>query len=118
MRVLYEAALAGGEAKMDATLKARKSVFAAFARDAQSQLAQLIAMEHLLGVAAPGEGGHGGRGWTAASRAPHCAPSPRRGGRPDVAVLASRSLPHFPRPASLPGLACGPQSGSRRAPTC
>lgn len=53
MRVLYEAALATCEGRMDAVLKARKNIFAQFAQDAQSQLAQLIAMEHLLGVAAP-----------------------------------------------------------------
>lgn len=55
MRVLYEAALAQCDGKMDAVLRARKNVFAQFAQDSQSQLAQLIAMEHLFAVAAPGE---------------------------------------------------------------
>nr|BBC28485.1 eukaryotic translation initiation factor 5 [Eudorina sp. NIES-3984]BBC28496.1 eukaryotic translation initiation factor 5 [Eudorina sp. 2006-703-Eu-15] len=54
MRVLYEAALAGSDARMDQVLKARKNVFAQFAQDAQSQLAQLIALEYLFAVAAPG----------------------------------------------------------------
>ncbi|KAG2429283.1 hypothetical protein HXX76_011051 [Chlamydomonas incerta] len=53
MRVLYEAALVGSETKMDVTLKARKNIFAQFAQDPQSQLAQLIAMEHMFAVAAP-----------------------------------------------------------------
>ncbi|PNW81558.1 hypothetical protein CHLRE_06g251600v5 [Chlamydomonas reinhardtii] len=53
MRVLYEAALAGSDTKMDVTLKARKNIFAQFAQDPQSQLAQLIAMEHMFAVAAP-----------------------------------------------------------------
>ncbi|KAG2486162.1 hypothetical protein HYH03_015126 [Edaphochlamys debaryana] len=54
MRVLYEACLAGSDARMDATLKARKNIFAQFSADAQSQLAQLIALEYLFAVAAPG----------------------------------------------------------------
>ena len=60
--MLYEAALAGSDTKMDVTLKARKNIFAQFAQDPQSQLAQLIAMEHMFAVAAPG-------GWRAAGRA-------------------------------------------------
>lgn len=59
MRVLYEAALTAGEGRMDAVLKARKNIFAQFAQDAQSQLAQLIAVEYLFALAAPGERGAG-----------------------------------------------------------
>jgi translation initiation factor 5 len=55
MRVLYEAALTGSDARMDQVLKARKNVFAQFAQDAQSQLAQLIALEYLFAVPAPGK---------------------------------------------------------------
>ncbi|GFR43167.1 hypothetical protein Agub_g4216 [Astrephomene gubernaculifera] len=54
MRILYEAALAGSDTRMDVNLKARKNIFAQFAQDPQSQLAQLIAFEYLFAVAAPG----------------------------------------------------------------
>nr|BCL66175.1 eukaryotic translation initiation factor 5 [Volvox reticuliferus] len=54
MRVLYEASLADSNIRMEQVLKARKNVFAQFAQDAQSQLAQLIALEYVLAVAAPG----------------------------------------------------------------
>ncbi|GLI62885.1 eukaryotic translation initiation factor 5 [Volvox africanus] len=54
MRVLYEAALVESDVRMEQTLKARKNVFAQFAQDAQSQLAQLIALEYIFAVVAPG----------------------------------------------------------------
>ncbi|GLC41065.1 hypothetical protein PLESTB_000947300 [Pleodorina starrii] len=54
MRVLYEACVGLGDSRMDQVLKARKNIFAQFAQDAQSQLAQLIALEYIFAVAAPG----------------------------------------------------------------
>nr|ADI46929.1 EIF5Bbm [Volvox carteri f. nagariensis] len=54
MRVLYEAVLVESDVKMDQLLKTRRSVFAQFAQDSQHQLAQLIALEYLFAVAAPG----------------------------------------------------------------
>ena len=49
MRVLMEAAFVSpSKAKLADTIKLHWAVFAAFAKDPQGQLAQLIALEHFL----------------------------------------------------------------------
>ncbi|EFJ39923.1 eukaryotic translation initiation factor 5 [Volvox carteri f. nagariensis] len=54
MRLLYEASVTSCDARIDQVLRAQKNLFAQFAQDAQGQLAQLIALEYVLAVAAPG----------------------------------------------------------------
>lgn len=54
MRVLYEAAFGGTTDKLPDILKSKQAVFAAHAKDPQSQLAQLIGFEYVMAMALPG----------------------------------------------------------------